>query len=194
MNKVIEKLSKQTPKKLFVMLYNIPRIFLKKMLHPSTFHASIVQNISPSTEIACEGGTMILHHSIFTRNNVSFRASKGGCLEIGTSFFNLNCTIMCMKKVCIGDNCLFGPNVVIVDDDHDYKAQGALRGCNFLTDEVIIGNNVWVGANSVILRGTHIGDNCVIGAGCVVKGEYLDNTIIYTEHNNLKTKEIIYHD
>ena len=44
---------------------------------------------------------------------------------------------------------------------------------------VSIGNNVWVGANSVILRGVEIGDNCVVAAGTVVtKGSYPANTLI----------------
>ena len=48
----------------------------------------------------------------------------------------------------------------------------------FKTSPVIIGNNVWIGANTVILRGTEIGDNCVIGAGCVIKGKYGANSVI----------------
>lgn len=189
---LFQRLLKQSPRKLFVLIYNIPRMLIKKCFHPSKFHASLIQNISPSTEIACEGGIMILHHSIFTRNNVSFRVNTGGNLEIGTSFFNANCSIMCMKKVSIGDNCLFGPNVVVVDDDHDYKSPGLLRGCNFLTDEIIIGNNVWIGANVVVLRGTYIGDNCVVGAGCIVKGKYEEDTVITLQNREVKTKKILY--
>ena len=41
-----------------------------------------------------------------------------------------------------------------------------------------IGKNVWIGANTVILRGTKIGDNCVIGAGTIVKGDFPENSII----------------
>jgi acetyltransferase-like isoleucine patch superfamily enzyme len=43
---------------------------------------------------------------------------------------------------------------------------------------VEIGDNSWVGANTIILRGTKIGKNCVVGAGCVISGEYPDNSII----------------
>lgn len=43
---------------------------------------------------------------------------------------------------------------------------------------VKIGNNVWIGANTIILRGTEIGDNYVIGAGCVVKGKYNKGSVI----------------
>ena len=43
---------------------------------------------------------------------------------------------------------------------------------------MIIGKNCWIGANTIILKGTIIGDNCVVGAGCVLKGKYPDSTII----------------
>ena len=47
---------------------------------------------------------------------------------------------------------------------------------------VSIGNNVWVGANSVILRGVEIGDNCVIAAGTIVtKGNYPADTLIIND-------------
>ena len=43
---------------------------------------------------------------------------------------------------------------------------------------IIIGNDCWIGANTVILRGTKIGDNCVVGAGCVLKGVFPTNSVI----------------
>ena len=41
-----------------------------------------------------------------------------------------------------------------------------------------IGKNVWIGANVTILKDSVIGDNCVVGAGSVVKGKYRENTVI----------------
>jgi len=43
--------------------------------------------------------------------------------------------------------------------------------------EVVIGNDVWIGGNSVICPGVHIGNGCVIGAGSVVTKDIPDNTI-----------------
>lgn len=73
---------------------------------------------------------------------------------------------------------MLGPNVLIYDHDHDYKAEGGVFSLKYKTSPVTIGNNVWIGANCVILRGTSIGDNCVIGGGCVLKGEYPSNSVI----------------
>lgn len=48
----------------------------------------------------------------------------------------------------------------------------------FLTQEITIGNNVWIGANAVILRGTKIGDYAVIAAGTVVTKDVPSNTVL----------------
>ena len=88
-----------------------------------------------------------------------------------------------MNKIEIGNDCLFGPNVVIVDHDHDYHFTDNQRGNHWLLGEVKIGNNVWVGANVTILRGTTIGDGVIIGAGAVVKGKVEANTILYQKSN-----------
>lgn len=130
------------------------------------------------------GGTLKLKHSVFTRRGVSFRV-EGGLLEIGTSFFNQGCSVTAQNKIIIGDDCLFGPNVVIVDHDHDYSYIDNQRGNHWVMGDVVIGNNVWVGANTTILRGTTIGDGAVIGAGSVVKGNIADNTVIYPRQNQI---------
>lgn len=184
-----EKLKKQKPKKLIVMLYNIFRISLLKIFHFNSAKISILQNIHPTTEISIGSGRIELKNSIFTRRYVSFRV-ESGTLKIGTSFFNKGCSITAMKNIIIGDNCLFGPNVVIVDHDHDYSYLDNKRGNHYLASDVIIGNNVWVGANVTILRGSIIEDGAVIGAGCVIRGHIPKNTVVVDKSNNIE-KEIV---
>lgn len=48
----------------------------------------------------------------------------------------------------------------------------------FKTAPITIGNNVWIGAHALILRGTTIGDNIVVGGGTVVKGDFPANSVI----------------
>ena len=56
--------------------------------------------------------------------------------------------------------------------------RGGVKAKKFKTAPVVIGNNVWIGANAIILRGTTIGDNSVIAAGSVVKGNVPSNTLL----------------
>ena len=76
----------------------------------------------------------------------------------------------------IGEGTEFGPSVYLYDHDHDYRV--GLKEEKFLSAPVVIGKNCWIGANTVILRGTVIGDNCVIGAGSVIKGCFPDKSVI----------------
>ena len=82
-------------------------------------------------------------------------------------FFNSGCIITAREKVVIGDNTIFGPNVVIYDNDHIIR-DGKIIDNEFETEPVIIGANVWIGAGAIILKGAVIEDNCVIAAGSVV--------------------------
>lgn len=81
------------------------------------------------------------------------------------------CVVTAYDHIKIGDNVMLGPNVLIYDQDHDYRAEGGVAAMRFKTAPVVIGNNVWIGANTMILRGTTIGDNSVVGGEAVIKGE-----------------------
>lgn len=181
---MIERLKKQNPKKLLIMLINFIRMVFLNTVHMGNVNASLVQNINPRTEIAVGGGKskLTLKHSVFTRRNVSFRV-EGGELTIGTSFFNQGCAITCMDNIQIGDNCLFGPNVVVVDHDHEYRYTDERRGNHYRKAPISIGNNVWIGANVTILRGTQIEDGAVIGAGCVIRGKVEKDTVVVNKQD-----------
>lgn len=100
--------------------------------------------------------------------NPPFYCDYGSHIEVGKNFFaNYNCTILDVAKVVIGDNCQFAPNVSIYTAGHPLHPDTR----NTLYEygiEVTIGDNVWVGGNTVICPGVHIGSNTVIGAGSVV--------------------------
>lgn len=110
-------------------------------------------------------------------------AAISGQLTIGkNTWFNRNANVVCREKISIGDNCSIGPGVTMYDHDHKIGKNGLEPGYN--TKEIIIEEHCWIGANVTILRGTHIGKNCVIGAGCVVKGNIPDNTLVVPETKN----------
>lgn len=100
--------------------------------------------------------------------NPPFYCDYGSHIEVGKNFFaNYNCTILDVAKVKIGDNCQMAPNVAIYTAGHPVHPD--TRNTMFEYGiEVVIGDNVWIGGNSVICPGVHIGNNVVIGAGSVV--------------------------
>ena len=97
-----------------------------------------------------------------------FHCDYGTNMEIGEKFYaNFNFLVLDDGLVKIGDDALFGPNVSILTATH--LVDPALRPKNAdYTKAVTIGNNVWVGAGSIINPGVTIGDNSVIGSGSVV--------------------------
>ena len=106
--------------------------------------------------------------------NPPFYCDYGKHIHVGRNFFaNYNCTIIDVAPVVIGDNCQMAPNVAIYTAGH--PVHPATRNTAYEYGiGVTIGNNVWIGGNSVILPGVHIGDNVVIGAGSVVTKDIPD--------------------
>lgn len=106
--------------------------------------------------------------------NPPFYCDYGTHIEVGRNFFaNYNCTILDVAKVRIGDNCKMAPNVAIYTAGHPIHPVSRNSGYEY-GKEVTIGNNVWIGGNSVICAGVRIGDNVVIGAGSVVTKDVPD--------------------
>lgn len=106
--------------------------------------------------------------------NPPFYCDYGTHISVGKNFFaNYNCTIIDVAKVTIGDNCQFAPNVSIYTAGHPIHP--AVRNTLYEYGiSVTVGDNVWIGGNSVILPGVHIGSNVVIGAGSVVTKDIPD--------------------
>ncbi|WP_018662666.1 sugar O-acetyltransferase [Heyndrickxia acidiproducens] len=108
---------------------------------------------------------------------IPFHCDYGFNIEIGENFFcNNNCTLLDCNKIQIGNNALFAPNVGIYTAGHCIDPELRLNKQEY-TAPVIIGNNVWIGANASVLPGVTIGDNVVIGAGSVVTKDIPDNCV-----------------
>lgn len=106
--------------------------------------------------------------------NPPFYCDYGTNIEVGKNFFaNYNCTILDVAKVVIGDNCQLAPNVAIYTAGHPLHPETRNTAYEYGI-AVTIGDNVWVGGNTVICPGVHIGSNTVIGAGSVVTKDIPD--------------------
>lgn len=90
-------------------------------------------------------------------------------------FFNVNCVVLDEEKVAIGNNTLFGPGVQIYTASHPLDS--VLRRTHKISKPVTIGNDCWIGGNTIICPGITIGNGCVIGAGSVVTKNIPDNSL-----------------
>lgn len=96
---------------------------------------------------------------------------------IGENFFaNFNLTVMDDSRIFIGDNVMFDPNVSLMATNHPLLSEerAAMRypdghvSMSGYAEEIHIGSNVWIAANTVVIGGVTIGEGAVIGAGSVV--------------------------
>lgn len=131
------------------------------------------------------GGITINSHPLSNLVGLSQRmilvARYGGQISIGANTGISGSTIYAMDRITIGRDVLIGGNCKIIDNDfHPLRAE--LRNPQKVEDikkrPIVIGDGCFIGANSIILKGTTLGKNCVVGAGSVVSGTFPDNVII----------------
>lgn len=152
----------------------------------------------------CNAYLKMIFYKIIFRNNikwgkhVTFRKNfslviDGGKVFIGDNvFFNNGCSIVSHKAIDIGENCIFGENVKIYDHNHKFAEYNtAKKYQGFSSSEIKVGKNCWLANNVILLKGAEIGDNSVIGAGCIIKSKIPANVIV-TLKTNYNIKEINY--
>lgn len=99
-------------------------------------------------------------------------------IEIGDhTLLSNDIAIRALTKISIGKNCLIGDRTTIYDSDFHEVHPLLRRRSPGLSKPVIIGNNVWIGSQVMILKGVTIGDNSIIGAGSVVSKDVPANSI-----------------
>lgn len=91
-------------------------------------------------------------------------------------YANFGLTLVDDGDIHVGDAVLFGPNVVVATANHPLEPRLRNLALQY-NKEVRIGNNVWIGAGTVIVPGITIGDNSVIGAGSVVTKDIPENVV-----------------
>lgn len=176
------------------MLFDYISIFagmIKIVLYTIIYHSRIsyknIPKINGNFHISLRKGTsLIIGKNFKGRNNINIRNDKMGKILIGNNvFFNDNVSLNCQNSIIIGDNVAIGHNVLIIDHDHDYKRNMK----NFISKEIKIGSNVWIGANVTILKGVTIGNNVVVGANTLIKNDIGSNQILL-EKKEYFSKEI----
>ncbi|MFI3887649.1 acyltransferase [Streptococcus parauberis] len=177
-------------------LIDLPTALLKiislKVVHKNHFKSNKLQFTSPFSEITMDKGAKLeIGNKFRQRSHSRLRVRKNANLKIGNNIsLNHGCMIVCRDNISIADGVQFGPNVLLYDHDHDYKTDGGINAGLFKTAPIEIGENVWIGAGSIILKGTKIGANSVVAAGSTIKGEFPENSLIY-QPKSITTKVFV---
>lgn len=170
---IVEKI-KSNPKLkqrfLFLMLHPVktrPRLWLRalqflylKKGKRSVIYWSVRKDIVPFNDFHLGKSSVIEDYSVI--NNAVGEITIGNHTRIG-----LGNTII--GPVMIGNNVILAQNIVISALNHNFEdVSMTINQQGVKTDQIIIEDNVWIGANSSVLAGVHIGEHVVVGAGSVV--------------------------
>ena len=145
--------------------------------------AKLIGNARPGIEAVSiqqwGEATIRLLHNVVLRKGVSLSAYGSGTISLGenttvgkrSSFETYGKSGIFVGRDCrISWDCLF-----LCSDQHMIQHNGADLP---FEEDIKIGNHVWIGARSTILKGTKLGDNCIVAAGTVCSGKYPSGTLI----------------
>lgn len=125
--------------------------------HRTDVYNDSLFTLSDHSELTVNG-----RFKIFTGCRVEL--SPHAKLELGSGNMNNNCQIACFHHIKIGQGVAIGEGVRMWDSD----GHTILNTNHEMSQPIEIGNHVWIGINSTILKGVRIGDGAVVAAGSVV--------------------------
>ncbi len=137
--------------------------------------------LARGAEVYCRPGFghMELGRFVWVGPGTALRCHEGILVVGDKVVFGGRTTVNAYLHVEIGDECLFGDMVHVTDFDHRYEDPSVpIRKQGIVKTPVRIGRDCWVGEKATILRGSRLGDGCVVGAQTVVKGDYPGGSVI----------------
>ena len=132
----------------------------------------IVNFYYPRTQVKL-GRNVNIHPTVVIRHGERISIGNG-------SLINHSNVFQAGKKkaeISIGENVHTGPGVMFFAYNHRYELGSPSIEQNYDEADIFVGNDVWIGANSVVLAGATIENGVVIGASTVVRGRLIENGI-----------------
>lgn len=166
------------------LIHNLIRMAVYKLRYGTRYNTSVIERLSFSSSIRLfSRGSIRIGRNIDLAPHVDIKVHENGRCEIGArTYMNIGCMISCHNHIAIGENCMFGPGVKIFDNNHRFSKENGVSS-ELNTGKIIIGKNCWIASDVIILKGANIGDNCVIGAGCIIDCEVPPCSIVRQRQN-----------
>lgn len=163
----------------FKLACNVIRYICMKIRYGKRYQSSFIERISNRASIRLfDNGSCCLERNIELAPLVDIQVHGNGRLGLGSGvYMNQGCILSCHNRIKIGDRCMFGPGVKIFDNNHKFSMREGVSS-DLSTEEIIIGSKCWIASDVIILKGASIGDNCVIGAGCIIDRPIPSGTIV----------------
>lgn len=161
-------------RELFVIFFMLTRGFLYKYRINNISVGRYLQ-VAKGVHISRrKGSKIVMGHKVKLYHDVGiYLDSSEASIIIGDkTYINRRTELKCQKSIKIGSECAIAWDVTIMDTDYH-----SVDGKNF-TSPVNIGNQVWIGCKTIILKGVNIGDGAIVAAGSVVTKDVPPCTIV----------------
>lgn len=120
-----------------------------------------------------DGGSLSVAAQFILYTGCRVIVDAGAKLELGSGYINSHSVIACFKHIKIGRDVAIAENVTIRDSDN----HSIVNSSHEESKPIVIGDHVWIGMNSTILKGVTIGRGSVIAAGAVVNKSIPENAL-----------------
>lgn len=137
-----------------------------------------------------KGGKLVVHNRVELSYANTFSIADYAKLEVGYFFMNIGSNVICNHAMSIGNNVLLGRDVCIFDSDYHpiFNEEGKIVNED---REVVIEDNVWIGARSMVLKGSHIHEGAIVSANSLVMGEVEGNRVFINKRESKSIGEKI---
>ena len=163
------------------------REYLNKVRVGTNHQEKIIQDGNWNVFQIDDKADLLVGTNVICRNFENFHVSSGKLILHNGVFINNSCSFNCMERIEIGSGTMMGEGVRFYDHDHVYTAE-KIEKWQWTTAPIRVGRDCWIGSNVTILKGVTIGDNTVIGAGCLIRNDVPANSVVYND-GNLVVKE-----
>ncbi len=154
-------------------------MLLRGILRKHQFDSPHIVALGRDVRIVRRGGQLITGSGVRIAHHCTLDVGKNGLLSIGSRVVIGPYTrIMAATQVRIGDRCMISWNCSIFDSI-GHRLWLEETGEVEIEAPITIGDDVWIGPYSIIMKGVTIGNNSVIGAGSVVRRDVPPNTLVY---------------
>ncbi len=144
--------------------------FRAQILRCKGCHIGAKTRVAGGVQVDNPGVITIGRHCYFETGLWLKLVSKNAKLKIGDhTFIGKNAELDISEEIAIGSHVLIAPYTFITDHTHNTRRHQLIdeQGCS--AKKVIIEDDVWIGAHSVVLHGVHIGHGAIVGASSVVR-------------------------
>ncbi|CAN8138934.1 Acyltransferase [uncultured Thiomicrorhabdus sp.] len=161
--------------KILARFYSIILGIIYRLIYPVSLKFNHFKFFYIGVLVISNKGRLICEGRFGSRAGCFINIYGGHVLIKENVTFNRGVNLNSQLKVEIGRDTFIGPGVLIYDHDHKI-VDGIVQKREYTRAPVIIGDNVWIGANSIILKGVTIGSGAIIGAGAIVTKDIPSNT------------------